>query len=182
MLYICFNIYNEAEYLEEALKAVKGKGKIVIVDGAYKKFPHQIPYSTDGSLEIAKKYTDIIIETKEPWQSEIFKRNQYLIGKEGDTYLVIDGHEIWKGDLTAPFGNYRIKWKLKDGWHEAFRMFKHAEGIHYQRAHYEIWIGDKEIGTDFPVYPHGHLIHKDVKSKERIKNKEYYYSLKAFDN
>ena len=184
MLIAVYNVYNEAQYFEESLKSLKNKAdKIIVVDGAYRKFPHTIPWSTDGSIEIAKKYADKVIETKKPWKSEIFKRNQYLIGVPGDIYLVIDGHEIWSGDLTLPFGNYRIKWKLSDGWHEAFRMFEHKPGIHYQRTHYELWVNDKCLGTDFPVYPYGYLIHKYPDyPKERHEARKKYYSLESFDN
>ena len=94
-LIACFNIYNEAAVLEEALQAVKGKvDKIIVVDGAYEKFPHQIPYSTDGSIEIAVRYADELISPRKAWKSEIEKRNAYLIGKPGDVYLTLDGHEI----------------------------------------------------------------------------------------
>jgi len=183
-LIACYNIYNEAQYLEESLKSIRDKvDLIVVVDGAYKKFPHKIPWSTDGSLEIARRYTPYVIERDRAWESEIAKRNAYLIGSVGDIYLVIDGHEIWSGDLTPPFGNYRIKWKLSDGWHEAFRMFKHKLGIHYQQFHYSIWIGNKCLDQDFPLYPHGYLIHKYPDyPKERQEARKKYYSLESFDN
>jgi len=179
----CYNVYNEAEFLEESLKSIRNKVDLIVaVDGAYKKFPHEFPFSTDGTLAIAKKYADKVIENSEAWESEIFKRNQYLIGKSGDIYLVIDGHEIWTGDLIPPFGNFRIKWKKSDGWHETFRMFEHKPGIHYKEFHYNICINGKSIGQDFPVYPHGYLTHLDTKDKIRLEAKKKYYSLPNFDN
>ncbi len=183
-LIACFNVYNEAEYFEEALLSIKGKvDKIVVVDGAYKKFPHEFPYSTDRTIEIALKYADQFIGSgNKPWKSEIVKRNQYLIGKPGDLYLIIDGHEIWTGDFIPPFGNYRIKMRMADGWHETFRMFEHKPGICYKEFHYSIWIDGKPIGQDFPVYPHGHLTHLNTKDKIRLEAKKKYYSLQSFDN
>jgi len=165
------------------LKSVRDKvDLIVLVDGPYAKFPHQFPYSTDGTIEIAKKYVDILKTQAKAWPSEIFKRNQYLVGEPGDIYLVIDGHEIWTGSFIPPFGNYRIKWKLTDGWHETFRMFEHKPGIHYKQFHYSIWIDDKCLGQDFPIYPHGYLTHLESKDKLRLEAKKKYYSLPNFDN
>ena len=179
-----YSVFNEGQYLEESLKSIRDYvDKIVIVDGAYRKFPHKFPFSTDGTLRIAKKYADIIIETSKAWRSEIFKRNQYLAGEPGDIYFQIDGHEIWSGKLIPPFGNYRVKMKMTDGWHEFFRMFKHQPGLRYHRRHYELWVKDKCLGQEFPIYPHGHLIHKDVNySKARKKARKKYFSTEAFDN
>ena len=179
-----YSVYDEIQYFEESLKSIRDKvDLIVVIDGAYKKYPHKYPFSTDKTLLVANKYADKVIETAEPWKSEIIKRNQYLIGKPGDIYLQLDGHEIWSGDLTPPFGNYKIRMQMKDGWHKFFRMFEHQAGLHYQRRHYELWIKDKCIGTDFPIYPHGHIIHKDVDySEERILAREKYFSTKSFDN
>ena len=183
-LIACYSVFNEAQHLKESLKSIKDKVDfIIVVDGAYENFPHQFPFSTDKTLAIAKKYADKVIETSEAWKSEILKRNQYLIGKPGDVYLQIDGHEIWSGDLTPPFGNYRIKMKMTDGWHEFFRMFKHQAGIRYERRHYELWVKNKCLGQEFPVYPHGHLIHKEVKySKKQLRDREKYFSTPSFDN
>ena len=183
MIYICFSVYNESQYLEEALRSVKGKGKIIVVDGAYKKFPHRNPFSTDGTLRIADKYADIIITFPKAWPSEIYKRNKYLMGKPGDFYLQMDGHEIWKGELKKPFGNYRIETQMNDGRHEFFRMFEHQPGIEYRKRHYELYVGDKCLGQEFPVYPHGYLIHKDPDySEERKKARKRFFSLPNFDN
>lgn len=181
MIIACYNVYNEAKYLEESLKAIKKKvDYIIVVDGAYKKFPHAYPFSTDGSLKISKKYANKVISKRIAWNSEIEKRNQYLIGKPGDTYLVIDGHEIWEGELKLPFKNYRIKIQMKDGPHEFFRMFIHQNGIHYKENHYDLWVGNKLLYTE-ETYPFGQLRHKDECSPEREEAKEKYYSIKHFD-
>ena len=105
-----YQIWNESQYLEESLKSIRDKvDLIVIVDGAFKKFRHKVPWSTDGTIEIAKRYVDILIETKKPWKNEVTKRNQYLIGKPGDFYLVMGGHEMWSGNLTPPFATCSLK-------------------------------------------------------------------------
>jgi len=181
-----YSVYNEGQYLEESILSIKDKvDTIVVVDGAYKKFPHKPKnfQSTDRTLEIANKYSDILITFKEAWPSEIYKRNKYLLGKPGDVYLHLDGHEIWEGELIPPFGNYRIKMKMSDGWHEFFRMFEHKPGIEYRKRHYELWVGDKCLKQEFPIYPHGHLIHKDPDySAETIRARKRFFSLPNFDS
>jgi len=179
-----YSVYNEAQYLEKSLKSIRDKVDfIIVIDGAYKKFPHKYPFSTDGTLKIAYKYADKVIETGEAWKSEVIKRNQYLIGEPGDVYIQIDGHEIWSGKLIPPFGNYRIKMRMRDGWHEFFRMFIHQHTLRYYKKHYELWVKDKCLGQEFPIYPHGHLIHKDVNySKTQKKDRKKYFSTEDFDN
>lgn len=179
-----YNTFNEAQHLEESLKSIRDQVDfIVIVDGAYQKFPHEFPYSTDGTLKIARKYADKIIETTKPWKSEIFKKNHYLIGELGDFYFHIGGHEIWFGELKPPFGNYRVKVRMKGQLHEFFRMFEHQPGIRYERRHYELWVGDKCLGQEYLVYPHGHLIHKDLKyTKKLLRARKKYFSTPDFDN
>jgi len=181
-----YSVFNEAQYLEESILSIKNKvDTIVVVDGAYKKFPHNPKnfQSTDGTLAIANKYSDILITFPKAWPSEIYKRNKYLVGKPGDIYIQLDGHEIFTGELIPPFGNYRMKMKMSDGWHEFFRMFKHEPGIEYRKTHYKLWVGDKCLGQEYPVYPHGHLIHKDPDySKKLRKARERFFTLPNFDS
>ena len=194
MIIACYNIYNEAKYLEESMKSIRDKvDKIVVIDGAYRKFPHIIPFSTDDSLKIAEKYADKVIKCEREmvidnlesfsWESEIAKRNQYLIGEEGDIYLVVDGHEIWKGALPNPPGDYRLVIKKDGKWLRFPRMFRHREGIFYMNHHYELWDANGKINDEFPEYPlvKGYFDHKDDCEKERAEARKIYYSLPNFD-
>jgi glycosyltransferase involved in cell wall biosynthesis len=185
MLIACYNVYNEAAYFEESLERIRKKvDYIIVVDGAYKKFPHNVPYSTDGTIEIAEKYADRIVETAYPWPSEIEKRNQYLIGKKGDTYLVMDGHEVWVGDLKRPFGDYKIRTVRSEGDCSFPKMFKHVEGIHYARKHYELYDKDNKLinNESWPEYQFGYLFHKEGYREDRLKAREEYYNKPNFDN
>ena len=188
MIIACYNIYNEAKYLEESMKSIRDKvDRIIVVDGAYKKFPHDNPSSTDGTLEIALKYGAEFYLSKgvggEPWDSEIEKRNWYLKGEIGDVYLVVDGHEIWKGALPSPPGDYRLVIKKDGEWLRFPRMFRHREGIFYMNHHYELWDAKGKINDEFPEYPllKGYFDHKDDCEKERAGARKIYYSLPNFD-
>lgn len=214
MIIACYNVYNEAAYLEESILSLRDKvDGIVIVDGAYKKFPHKSPESTDGTIEIARKYADVFIPcgrkrigftpwglewnkrrqvfgairrerlAPEPWKSEIEKRNEYLSGREGDVYLVVDGHEIWRGELDPTIvGNWRIKVKRAEGDASMEKMFRHYEGIHYAETHYKLWVDGKPLNLDVPEYPLGYFEHKDGYSEARNKARAEYYRIPHFDN
>jgi glycosyltransferase involved in cell wall biosynthesis len=182
-LVACYNVFNEVEFLEESLESIYGKvDDIIVIDGAYKKFPHNKPFSTDGSIEIALKYTDKVIIPHQEWASEIIKRNQYLsLMDVGDICLVIDGHEIWKGDFNPPFGNYRIKMLMKDGWHSFPRMFEKEEGMEYRESHYQLFVKNDKIDMEWAEYPYGYLSHRDITDKARIRQKENFYKIIHFD-
>jgi hypothetical protein len=183
-LIACYSVYNEAKYLEESLKSIKGKvDYIVVVDGAYKNFPHIKPYSTDDTIKIARRYADqVILNPMKPnsiaelsWENQIQKRNKYLIGDPGDVYLAIDGHEIWYGELSPPFGNCRIK-TIKGNYNlDTFRMYVHEDGIEYRNKHYEVWVGEKLLNDEYTLYTKGYFVHKeDAHDEERLKAKKQY--------
>jgi hypothetical protein len=182
MIIACYNVFNEARHLEESLKSLRDKvDLIVVVDGAYKKFAHKNSFSTDGTLEIAKRYADHLFLMAEV--SEIEKRNRYLIGIPGDVYIQVDGHEIWRGEIDPTImGNWRVKVKMGDGWHVFDKMFRHYNGIHYKKHHYQLFVGDKPLNIGQSEYPLGYFEHYDDVSEERQRAKENYYSLPNFDN
>jgi hypothetical protein len=106
----------------------------------------------------------------------------YLIGGEGDVYLQVDGHEIWKGELDPTIvGNWRVRVKMGDGWHVFDKMFRHYNGIHYEKNHYQPYVGDKPLNIGQSEYPLGYFEHYDDISDERRKAKEDYYKLPHFD-
>jgi len=179
----CYSIFNEAEFLEESILSIKDfVDKIVVVDGAYENFPHDSFWSTDGSIEIAKKYgADVVIPTC-AWSSQIHKRNQYLkFGQPGDVMITIDGHEIWTGVLEPQNENCRIEMYIKDSLQEFFRMFVWEPGIEYRNYHYDLWVGSRRLNDTYSKYTKGVFIHKDVSDKQRLKDKETYYSLPVSD-
>ncbi len=52
-IHATFNVYNEAQFIGQAIQSVLWCDRIVIVDGAFKGFPASQPQSNDGTLEIA---------------------------------------------------------------------------------------------------------------------------------
>ena len=147
MSYIaCYNVYNEREHLPESVASVYDKvDRIIFVDGRYKGFYDDKPaWSTDGTLKWlrdAKNDPDgkfEVITTKKPWKKQAHKRSAYLLGKEGDIYLQIDGHEVVEDfknfNLVAGVAGYArinlpenaIPISVRQP-----RIFPHAKGLKY---------------------------------------------------
>ena len=73
--------YNDPpEVFEMTLKALKKfKIPIVAIDGVYKEFPHEKPYSNNGCIDLAKQYADFYIPANPwGWQNQAVKRSVYL--------------------------------------------------------------------------------------------------------
>lgn len=133
----CIVFYNDRDLLEKCLNSLQGKvDRIVLVDGAYEDFPHEIPWSTDGSVELAKQY-GTVVETSVPWKTEVDKRNFYLQFVPDDEYfLVIDTDEELCSSIEPegkglnviiePDGGKPYSWP---------RVFKKTPGWHYYKTH-----------------------------------------------
>ncbi len=82
-------VKNESEVLARCLDSVKGADEIIICDTG----------STDGTVELAKQYTDKVF-TDYVWEDHFAKaRNHALAKATGDWILSIDADEY----LTCPF-------------------------------------------------------------------------------
>ena len=157
MIQACVIFYNDTpNLLERCFISLKTKvDKIIAIDGAFKEFSHDLPYSTDGSLEIAKIYAHEVIECNKPWKDQIEKRNAYLTLKdEKDYYFIIDADEWLETQSPKPFANldknvYQLPiTTLIDGQEQngdAMRLIRHQKGIRYQQKHSLIWVGKKII-------------------------------------
>jgi len=96
------NIYNEAPFLEDVLRSIAWCDSITIVDGAYIGMQVPEPQSTDGTIEIIKKYKRILpikfVEATK-FRTRKQKINQMLSHMPRFEYLLrIDGDEVFKGD------------------------------------------------------------------------------------
>jgi len=147
----CVIAYQEERMLPGCLESVAGQvDEIVVVDGAYARFPHEVPYSTDKTVEIALAYGARVIDCPEgkPWPNQVVKRTAYLVGEEGDWYLHIDADERLVGVLPVP----------QNGMHYAFhifsrggvaswspRLWQHRGRMRYVGAHNALWSDDRLI-------------------------------------
>ena len=154
-LVVGINVFNEATHIEKAiLSVVKVADEVRVYDGAYKDYPHDKPYSTDGTIklvkELALKYSNIkLVEVTEPWNNQIEKRTAMFEGlEEGDYFIKLDGDEY----ISNP-EEIRKNLDLDVGWVWTFsniypnpymttRIFKYQKGMHYAGRHHWLYNGN----------------------------------------
>jgi len=178
-IYACINVYDDAGWLERCLWSLDGKVEaIIVVDGAYAGFPHEIPYSTDGTIELAKEVADIVITRKSAWPNEIVKRNAYIPHVPNNKWwLRIDADEELQGEFTEPLdGNcYMVMLERTDGSNNPYpvhALFKKHPSSRYHGTHHAVHLNDEILVKSVkPVYPGVKLLHhcqsRDVKRAER---------------
>ena len=89
---------NEEEKLEKCLDPVKWADELIVVDS----------FSTDGTLDIARRYTEMIFQNK--WEGFASQRTFGMEHATGDWILFLDADEY----VTEPL-NQRIQEILKTG-------------------------------------------------------------------
>jgi len=167
MICACYSVYNCAGTLEDSIKAILPHvDKLIFVDGICLDlyWSHHCaqdktkitPWSTDGTREIISKYAKkykkkvIVHLNKDAWIHEVEKRNKYLElanGQDGDYYAIVDGDEIWTGDVEAGLKEIVDSGRCGEVMHEDWvgdkkeadrwylRIWRHVPGIHYCRVH-----------------------------------------------
>lgn len=94
MIYACVSVFNEDRHVIQALESVIAYvDEAIVVDGSWAGQP-----SGDLTVEVVRAYSRIhpvrIVEAK-PWgNDEAAKREEYIVGKDGDIYFVIDADEV----------------------------------------------------------------------------------------
>jgi hypothetical protein len=178
--------------LERTLRSIRPfVDRLIAIDGPFAKFPHDTVQSDNDHLEMLKRFADHVIVTQVPWKTEVCKRNQYLRGKDGDWYLVVDADEELVGnlDLTEYAATDQMGWKmwiLQEGVQPrlVLRLFRHFEGIHYEGAHNAICGKDRRpINHSVTQTLSGaHLLHHTWKRPEvRMQAKHVYAAALADD-
>lgn len=161
-VWVAINAYEEAGSLSRAIASARRaapKASIVVVDGAYAKFPHvEGPESTDGTIEEAERLADLVIRCREvdgkrvAWTDEVEKRNAYFVGEVGDTYVVLDADEELRGSVPERFFVHDMDVMLQRDDEvppsPVYRVHAHREGMRYEGAHNALWVGDRLINSE----------------------------------
>lgn len=183
MLIGVVSCFNEIQFIERCLRSLKSKvGMLVVVDGAYSKFPHKKPWSTDGTIEVARRFCDKLITTNRAYPNQIKKRNKYLIGGNNDWYLMLDGDEelVGRVDGYAAQDDWEIKIYRTDGLggYPVYRMFRHRPGLKYIGAHNCLVVGNEILNhRKMEILKDCNLIHfTGERARERNADKTVYYN------
>lgn len=95
---------NEEKNIEDCLKSVDWADEIILVDSK----------STDKTIEIAKRYTDKIIE--HDWQGYAFARDLSLKNANGEWIISLDADERVSAELKDEIQNLLQQENLKNGY------------------------------------------------------------------
>lgn len=192
-LWILISGYNDYPGLRLLCKRVRNlwpdadRYPIVYVDGVYQDFPHSRSVSTDGSMDVARKYASFIISWSDPAPAEYLKRTPYFIGNEGDYVLILDCDE--EPVINKPYEflknlsstHYRVPfYNSGDGAHisDMIRLIRVHNMMHHWGAHEHVFIKrEVSLSRDAPLAADLRIIHygDTFRSSARQKAKKKYY-------
>jgi hypothetical protein len=173
--YACVVFYNDIN--EDLLIDLSTKvDNIIAVDGAYRDFPHIKPFSTDGSIEIAKKYAKVI-EVKEAWETQVDKRNAYIRRVPiGSSFIVIDTDEELCSSFKEGNQNVIIQAVAEGGIEYRMpRVYVRTPGLRYYKTH--MTLKDRNGIVDFTKFKDSDVVikhHLNMRDEQRQKDKEIY--------
>jgi len=151
-------VHNAGRTLETCLESIRPHADLIVaVEGRFCDFhvPRSTPHSTDGTVEILKRYADKIIFAEDRPQREM--RDLYLVGHRGDYYFVIDGDEELQGDFSKSEIGEAPVWAvpLREPFRSdqlCLRIFQHVPGIHHGPGQLPVTgRGTVMDGAHFPV-------------------------------
>lgn len=100
-IFATFNIFEEAEFIEQAIQSVLWCDKVIVVDGAFPGFPSNHYQSQDGTIEIVKDLImkhppgKIALITFDDYTETTEKMQAYMSQmQDGDYFLRLNGDEI----------------------------------------------------------------------------------------
>ena len=195
----CVIFYNDGHSLiQDCLRSIKGKvDYIVSVDGPFAEFPHLSIPSSDGSLEIAQNYSDMVIGSTTPWINQAEKRNASLNQDfNPDYFLVIDTDEIFWGDLPPELWQDRYTINFEEHFSDGMvlhlprpRLFRNVPGLHYHLKHNHIFqdnnipfIPNAENKDDFPTLDGCKIHHFPYKRGQLRLEKDGHYVRSRAEN
>jgi len=148
--------FNEADKIEAALKSVTWADEVVVADS----------FSTDGTVEIARRYTDRILQV--PFEGFGKLRNDVLAQLNGDWIFSLDADERCteaaareirrliespKADdaYQVPRRNFLLgRWIRHSGWYPDYRqpqLFRRGKLRYTEDAVHESYVLDGTLGT-----------------------------------
>ncbi len=171
--------FNNANTIDRAISSViRYCDRIIVVDGAFADYPHNHPYSTDGTAEIATTYPQVEFVKGVEYATEATKRNVYLeMLSDGDLFLSLDSdEELIELDIDKfkePYSYLQIYLPNKRvAWQNVPRLIRYRTGMYYQ-THYllkkDLQVFDLTNKQNGEIEPCG-----TINQLERTFTQEYY--------
>jgi hypothetical protein len=160
--------------------------EIVLVDGRIDAFPGEGYKSTDRTVMIAESYGCTVIKPSRAWKNEAEMRSQYLVGNDGDWYVLIDADERCVTELPDiadfPTGvnayavNVRMIGAPVSVWRP--RIIKHVGIMEYREIHDALFSNGELVSRpqDVAKLHNVWFAHYQMaRSQERRDQKQQYY-------
>jgi hypothetical protein len=159
---------------------------VIVVDGQWQGFaPGEHYASTDGTQEIVVQMGATLVEAPgRAWASQIEARNSYLIGQEGDWYVVLDADERLVGQLPAEVLNgtadvpaFCIARTRITGRRERpqMRIIRHRGCMAYQYTHWSIYSDDRLVEARVRTVVGLTILHETRTNTRRLQQREAFY-------
>lgn len=142
--------FNEARMLPLCLSHLPRDVRVQVVDGAYADFPHDKPCSTDGTIEIAKRWGAKVVTVKKPWADQMEKRTAALV--PGEVCFCPDADELLHTAMPelpewADVGWVTCRSPIYDRPFLIPRVFRVRDGWHYAGRHHWLYDADGQLVT-----------------------------------
>ena len=173
--------FNEARMLPMCLGHIPKGTRVRLIDGAYADFPHDKPQSTDGTLDIAKRWGCEVVKTRRAWRDQMEKRTAAL--SEGVVFC-LDADEMLHSDLPELPDDADVGWvTVMNPIYKTPclvpRVFRVRPGWHFAGRHHWLYDADGRLvashtfaGTDYRHAILPVLIENARDAREPIRNDE----------
>ncbi len=141
--------YNDADTIGRTLESVKHLD-VHLFDGKFVDFPGDSLASTDGTLEIAKGFSNVTVYDAVPNETQCEKRTRmFSVLTPGEYGLKLDGDEILLGEING-IQSHDVYWgwtisPLYDYPYCTARIFRMQEGMHYAGRHHFLFDKKKKL-------------------------------------
>jgi len=140
--------FNEARMLPMCLGHLPRDARVWLFDGAYEDFPHDKPYSTDGTLDVARRWGAKVIAAKRPWRDQMEKRTKTLV--PGEVIFILDADELLHTEMPVLPDDADVGWITISSpvYSEPClepRVFRVGKGWHYAGRHHWIYDGANRL-------------------------------------
>ena len=142
--------FNEARMLPQMLGHLPRGTEVLVIDGAYADFPHEKPWSTDGTLDIARRWGAKVKTVKKPWENQMVKRTAALV--PGRVCFCPDADELLHTAMPELPDDADVGWVtcISPIYDRPFlipRVFRVREGWHFAGRHHWLYDADGNLVT-----------------------------------
>ena len=178
--------FNEARMLPLCLSHLPRGTDVLVTDGAFANYPHDKPWSTDGTIQIAERWGAKVKRVRKAWPDQMTKRTAALI--PGEVCFCPDADELLHTAMPELPPDADVGWVTCNSaiYDRPFlipRVFRVREGWHFAGRHHWLYDADGDLVTSHthPGEKYKHAIlpvcitnARDLREEQRNQEKQTY--------